>query len=93
MKRTRTVTRKNKIKYTCSECGREVGKLNLKVKKFQFKEMGENGAVIKSRVASWLCVVPQEDGSPGCLHKDPDWNRPLHATSPGMRGTAIEARS
>lgn len=62
--------------YKCSVCGREVGQLNLKVKRAQFKEMGRHGALVRSRVVAWLCVIPQDDGSPSCLEQDEDWRRP-----------------
>lgn len=67
-----------------------MGKLNLKVKRAQFKEMGKTGAVVATRTVAWLCVVPQEDGSPSCLALDEDYQRPLFATSPGMIGTRLE---
>ena len=81
------------IVYKCSRCGREVGKDNLKVKQARFKEMGNGGAVVASRVSAWLCVIPQPDGSPSCLHSDEDWQRPLWATSPGMADTALARQS
>lgn len=75
--------------YVCSVCGRTVGKLNLKVKRATFKEIGKSGALVRTRTVSWLCTVPQEDGSPSCLEKDEDWNRPMYATAPGMAGTYL----
>jgi hypothetical protein len=77
------------IDYKCSRCNREVGKSNLKVKQARFKEMGNGGAVIASRVSAWLCIIPQDDGSLSCLHSDVDWQRPLYATSPGMADTNL----
>lgn len=75
-------------KYTCTNCHREVGKGNLKSKRIQFRNL-ETDKMDRSRVIAWLCTVPQSDGSPSCLDKDTDWQRPLYATAPGMAGTSI----
>lgn len=74
--------------YKCTKCGRVVGRANLKTKRVQFQEMGK-GAIISSRITAWLCIVPQEDGSPSCLETDPDYGLPLYAKAPGMAGTII----
>lgn len=76
--------------YTCTSCGREVGKFNLKTKRVEFREVGKGGAMIKSRTVGWLCIIPQEDGSPSCLDQDSDWHRPVFATSPGMAGSVLD---
>lgn len=76
-------------KYACTICKREVGKSNLKSKRVQFKDMSPGGTIARSRVIAWLCVIKQPDGSPSCLEKDVDWNRPLYATAPGMADTSI----
>ena len=61
------------ISYSCSECGRNVGRGNLKVKRVQFKEMGFGGPVVRTSTIGWLCIVPAEDGGPSCLDLDLDW--------------------
>lgn len=76
--------------YICSSCGREVGKDNLKVKRAVFREVGKGGSVVKTRTVGWLCIISQPDGEPSCLDQDPDWNRPLYSTSPGMKGTILD---
>lgn len=77
-----------KISYSCTKCGREVGKDNLKVKRVQFKEMGVHGRIEKSRVVAWLCIVPNGK-NPSCLDQDEAWaTRPL-ASSPGMADTKL----
>lgn len=78
-------------KYLCSGCGRDVGRENLKVKRAVFKEMGKYGTTVRTRTVSWLCVIPQEDGTLSCLEKDEDWNRPMYSTSPGFEGS-VNAR-
>lgn len=77
------------LHYKCSECGREVGKDNLRAKRVQFKDISANGRIHKSRMVAWLCTVPQPDGRLSCLDRDPDWQRPLYATAPGMADTSI----
>lgn len=78
-----------KIKYVCTKCKREVGRDNLKVKRVQFKEMGENGPIVQSRTVAWLCVVPQEDESPSCLEADAAWKRKALVASPGLADTKV----
>jgi hypothetical protein len=73
--------------YSCTVCGREVGKFCLYDKRAVFKEVGKGGRSKRTRTVAWLCTVPQEDGSPSCLHKDPDWNKPAYLESPGMLDT------
>jgi ribosomal protein S14 len=77
------------IKYECTVCGREVGKANLKVKRTQFREMGRHGSIVASRTTGWLCVIPQDDGSPSCLDTDPDWNLPPRISAPGLADTRV----
>lgn len=77
------------IEYKCSECGRDVGRDNLKAKRVQFKEMGMAGPIIQSRTVAWLCVVPQQDGSPSCLELDPAWKQPSRAAAPGNADTRL----
>lgn len=77
------------INYSCTKCGRKVGRSNLKVKRVVFREMGVHGPVVQSRVVAWLCVVPQEDGSPSCLEQDQAWKQPPLTGSPGMADTKI----
>lgn len=78
---------RNLPNYSCSLCNREVGKTNLYVKRATFKEVGKGGRLKRTRTVSWLCIIPQPDGSPSCLHKDPDWNKPAYLESPGMMDT------
>lgn len=77
------------LKYECTSCGRNVGRDNLKVKRTQFKEMGSNGPIIQTRTVAWLCVIPQEDGSPSCLERDPAWGLPRHSSAPGLANTRL----
>lgn len=79
----------NSYDYSCSMCGREVGKDNLRIKRAVFKEVGKGGATVKTRTVAWLCIIPQEDGSPGCLLEDDDFNLPAFAASPGMKNTVL----
>ena len=79
----------NPQEYSCTACGREVGKDNLRVKRAVFKEVGKGGATIKTRTVAWLCTVPQEDGSDPCLHRDPDYGLPAYSAAPGMRDTVL----
>jgi hypothetical protein len=79
------------IEYVCSNCGRDVGRDNLRVKTVSFREMGRNGRVIQSRSVAWLCVVPRRiprtDGLtmvPGCLYTDEGFDREKYTDSPGM---------
>jgi hypothetical protein len=75
--------------YRCTCCGRVVGKDNLRSKRAVFKTLGAGGQQIKSTTTAWLCIVPQDDGSPSCLEKDPDFQaEPLKGT-PGSRGTRL----
>lgn len=67
-------------KYSCSVCGKVVGRSRLRVKQAAFKEMGKGGALVRTRTTAWLCT-------PGCLEIDPDWSRPAFLTSPGMADT------
>ena len=75
--------------YKCSGCGREVGKLNLRSKLVEFKEIGKGGRTVRSRTIGWLCIVPQPDGGPSCLDADTHWNLPMYSTSPGMADTVL----
>lgn len=77
------------IKYDCTRCGRKLTKAELVAKRVQFRDLGESGRTLKSRVTEWLCRVPQDDGSPSCLHADEDWNRPAFRQSPGMADTKM----
>lgn len=79
----------NSYDYSCTICGREVGKDNLRIKRAVFKEVGKGGATVKTRTVAWLCIVPHEDGSPGCLLEDEDFNLPAFAASPGMKDTVL----
>jgi hypothetical protein len=75
------------IEYVCSNCGRDVGRDNLRVKTVSFREMGRNGRVIQSRSVAWLCVVPRSvDGLTilGCLYTDEGFDREKYTDSPGM---------
>lgn len=60
--------------YACTNCDREVGRENLRVKRTSFREMGEGGATVRSRVEAWLCTVPNEEGALSCLEADPVWS-------------------
>jgi len=77
------------IKYACTRCGRDVGRLNLKVRRVVFKEMGEKGPIIRSRTTDWLCIVPQPGGGPSCLEVDADWTRDPLRDAPGLADTKI----
>jgi hypothetical protein len=77
------------IEYACTRCGRDVGRLNLKVRRVVFKEMGVKGPVVRSRTTDWLCVVPADDGGPSCLEADADWQKPALSGSPGMADTKL----
>lgn len=78
-----------KIVYACTVCGREVGRDNLRTKRVIFRDMGVHGQTVRSRLVAWLCIIPQEDGSPSCLHSDEQWNLPKWATTPGMADTRL----
>lgn len=78
--------------YACSVCGRHVGRSKLYVKRAVFKEVGKGGAMKRTRTISWLCIIPQADGSPSCLHKDEDWIKPAYLASPGFEDTAAAQR-
>lgn len=69
------------IKYICDRCKKPVGKKNLRAKRVQFREMGEHGKVLQTRVTEWICVP--------CMLEDPDYQRPSRAGSPGMRDTRM----
>lgn len=71
--------------YKCTGCGRVMERDNLKVRRVQFKGMGEAGLVEKTRTTGWLCMIPQDDGSPSCLDKDEDWQSERLVNSPGVR--------
>lgn len=73
------------IKYECSKCQKECGRNSLHVKRVQFREMGPNGRVIKTRVTEWLC--------PDCLQADPDYKRPQWGAAPGLADTKIAVKS
>jgi ribosomal protein S14 len=77
------------IKYACTECGRNVGRDNLKVKRVVFREMGAHGPVVLSRVVGWLCIVPADDGGMSCLEKDAAWQQPKLSGAPGMADTKL----
>lgn len=78
--------------YVCSNCGREVGRDNLIVKRAVFKEMGKGGATIKTRTSGWLCTIPNGE-MPSCLDQDNDWERPIYSTAPGMAHTVLAAEA
>ena len=69
------------IEYKCDYCGRPTSRSALKVKRTQFKEMGEGGAVLVTRTIAWLCL--------SCMEADPDYNRPAFSASPGLRDTKM----
>lgn len=83
----------NNVDYSCTKCGRRVGKENLRVKRAVFKEVGKGAATIKTRTVAWLCIVPQDDGEPSCLHSDPDYGLPAYSAAPGMRDTVLTQES
>ena len=76
--------------YKCTRCERELPKVDLVVKRVEFREIGKGGRTIKSRAVAWLCNVPQPDGGYSCVELDTDWNRPQYSTAPGMAGTVLE---
>ena len=78
---------KRNITYACSECGRNVGRGNLRAKIIQFRDIGSRGTVVRSSVVGWLCIIPAVDGSLSCLDKDPTWNSPKYSNAPGMKDT------
>ena len=82
-----------KITYECSGCGRDVGKDNLRVKRATFAEMGFKGKQFRSRVVAWLCIVPQPDGTPGCLELDEDYNRQSRREAPGLADVIATAKA
>lgn len=73
------------IIYECSgpdhEGERTVQRDNLRAKRVQFLKLGRNGRVIHSRVIAFLCL--------SCIEKDPDYQRPRLAASPGMADTRL----
>lgn len=73
------------ITYQCDNCGIKATKSGLKVKRIQFKEMGEGGPVLKTRTVAWLCL--------SCMESDPDYNRPPFTASPGLRDVQGEANA
>lgn len=77
------------ISYSCSICGRDVGRDNLRTKRVSFRDMGARGATVRSRVVAWLCIIPQPNGVPSCLDMDPDWLSPKFAASPGFVDTKM----
>lgn len=62
--------------YKCSRCGQEKARDELVVYRVQFMTMGKPNKTLRSRVLGWLCQ--------SCVEKDPAWNRPVHAASPGL---------
>lgn len=56
------------MQYKCSQCGRDVGRENLYVKKVSFHRMGKGGNMIKQRSVAWLC-------RDWCVPKDPAWQQ------------------
>lgn len=75
------------IQYRCTRCGREVGRGNLITKRAVFREMGVQGRTVKSRVTDWLCIIPQDDGSPSCRDTDTAWIAEERLSTPGMADT------
>lgn len=77
------------VKYTCDECGPGTlyQKEQLTVKRVQYRDMGQNGKVIKTRGTAWLC--------PEHLAADPDFNRPAYDAAPGTsaKRLAVEAEA
>lgn len=73
------------IEYKCTACGKEVERDALHVKRVQFREMGQHGRVIVTRVLKWLCHE--------CMTTDPDFQRPPLSASPGMADTKLARRS
>lgn len=53
--------------FKCTKCGKDTDRDDLMVKRVQFRDMGETGAIRKTRVTDRLC--------PDCLNLDPDWQR------------------
>jgi hypothetical protein len=69
------------IEYKCDDCGRVVGKLNLRAKRVLYVELGRNGRVESSRTVGWYCL--------SCMAADPAYQQERFAASPGMRDTSI----
>ena len=74
--------------YTCTKCNRAVGRDNLRVKRVSFREMGENGKTVRSRVEAWLCTEPADNGGPSCIEQDAAWTAKSH--SGRFIGEAVE---
>jgi hypothetical protein len=61
----------------CTNCGNNVPKDTMMVKKVSFHELGKSGKMVRSRTVDRLCAP--------CVVKDPAWSQKKWADSPGMR--------
>jgi hypothetical protein len=68
------------IKYKCGPCQKEFPKELLTAKRVQFRELGTDGRVLKSRVTAWLC--------PECLEADPEYHI-VRYSGPGIAAKRI----
>lgn len=69
------------IAYVCSQCGANVGKDKLTVKRVMFQTAGMRFKTLRSRVVAWLCQ--------SCRDEDPAWCAPPRATAPGLADTKL----
>lgn len=58
----------SEIDYRCGACLEPTAREALFAKRVQYKQMGERGKVIKTRVVYWVCG--------GCMKKEEDFNLP-----------------
>jgi hypothetical protein len=63
------------IRYACTQCGNEVGRDNLTVKRVEYATMGEGYKKLRVRTVAWLCNP--------CREADPPWSTPQMVTAPG----------
>jgi len=85
------------INYTCDVCKNVRTKDELVAKRVQYREMGSDGKVLKTRVIMWVCRVPDPNmGGKSCLDCDPDFHRPKYEDAPGTlakRDTDVEVEA
>ena len=71
------------INYTCDVCKLTRTKDELVAKRVQYREMGSDGKVLKTRVIKWVCRVPSDVTGRSCLDEDADFHRPKYEDAPG----------
>jgi hypothetical protein len=69
--------------YKCSACDAELPRSELIVKRVQFRGMGKEGRIARSRVVAWLCLP--------CVLRDHQWSQEGFVEAPGSKAKRSNA--